>query len=214
MIRRLDQVWENQISAKASANISRGGVIIATICGSLGVLGWTLNVPFLANLDHSASMKPVVAISMLALAGAVVAIWKQWLTVAATCTMGVMSLMLVTVQAAMNSPIGLEERPQNPGLSPGLPSVGSVAALTLCAIGLFVWLIGNGPLRPLRRGCALISICIGASALFGHFIGTEMMYWSLPRVSTGMAIHTAIGMIALGCSIHEITMRRDKIVLT
>lgn len=157
-------------------------------------------------------MKPVTAVSMLSLAFAVFAIGRRWLTVAATCTMGVMSLMLVTVQAAMNSPAGLEERPQIPGLSPSLPSVGSVVSLTVCAIGLFLWLIGNGPLRPLRRGCALIAICIGMSAIIGHVTGVEMLYWSLPRVSTGMAIHTAIGIIALGCSIHEIDMRRDKLI--
>jgi len=136
------------------------------------------------------------------------------MTLIATCAVSVIVLMLsVLLLAVIGDPSMrsalLEEK--YPAIAPrfiGIPSLGTVTAFMLAACGLIMWLVGNGPLRPLRRAMSLLTGFIGCAALFGHLTGIEFLYWHLPNTSSALAAYTAVGFIGLGIAVHEVEMDR------
>lgn len=199
--------WVSRLGDQRAAAV---GALTSIACGVTGLIGWLTDNPLLRSVVvGEVTMRPVVAMSLISVGVGVLAVRKRWTATAAAATMGTMVMMLTVVLA------GATEAANASGiqaiLRPAMPSVGTVIALCFSAAGLLVWLVGNGPLRPIRRAAAIASFGIGAFAIAGYAIGSPILYWDYPKISVGVAIHTAVALMAIGLAVHEVEMNREAL---
>jgi len=192
------------------------GAIVSGVVGITGFCLWPVNHSYPGYISsYLVNMKPITALCFVLMSASVVCIKYKKLTLIATFALSVLLLMLGTIavavlgDSAMRSSLLTERMSLTNSDLIGIPALGTVAAFTLSACGLVVWLVGNGPLRPVRRAMSLMTIVLGVAAILGYVTGLDFLFWSLPNTSSAMAIHTALGFIGLGLAVHEVEMSRE-----
>lgn len=169
--------------------------MIASGIGAAAML--TLAFPASGSVRMSPP-SPIHAICLVMLGGSVLAMIHGWYTLASMGAAGTLALLFTaTVTMAMGT--------GNMRLFSGsvdlhsLPTAFSLAALACGAAGCLMFLVGNGPLRPVRRACGLLLVLSG-------LCGASGMDWLsaiAPGIGGGMSLVTAAALVALGVAIHE-----------
>lgn len=148
--------------------------------------------------------KPVHAIAFIAMGVGIVGLVRGWLTIAAVATLATLCLMAFVAIAGAFVP-GLRDamliEPVGHG---GPPSFVAVVALSTASAGVLVWIVGNGPLRPVRRACALLVAAFGAIGMLYGLTGVDAVALAVPSMSGRMSAITAVGLVALGLAVHEV----------
>ncbi|MAZ40502.1 hypothetical protein CL654_00065 [bacterium] len=84
-------------------------------------------------------------------------------------------------------------------VAPGLPSLGTMVAFILVVVpSTSIFLARNDAANIIYSINGILIIVLGAIALLGYAIKTPALYYFIPGVSTGMAIHTALLFVLLG----------------
>ena len=206
--------WKGLITREGSRSVTFWSAVILITLGVVVLLGWSVGEPTITSLSPNlVSMKPITATTFILAGLGLLGIYRRWLTLASTALILILVMCLVTsVSAAIMpgraAPFLLPHLDMVAIISPGMPSVGVLVGFAVAASGLIIWMVGNGPLRPVRRGCGVITVLLGASAIVGYISGIDILFWSIPGVSTAMAVHSALGFIVLGCAVHEADMAR------
>lgn len=205
---RLVQLFNRTGSKRVSVAAATGTCVL----GLLVVFGNVIGSSILTSIRESwISTRPITAVCLFLLGLAVIAISRRWLTLAATCTMSVVAAMILATLSQVvctllsDSDVGQSIAQK---ILHSTPSVGTTLGFILSSCGLFVWLVGNGPLRPIRRACAILTFAIGLVAISGYALGHRMMSWGMEEFSLPMAFLTGVGFMLVGIAIHEIEFQR------
>lgn len=191
---------------------------MSSVCGAavvaLGVavlLGWSGGLWAVVSIREDwVSMKPVTALMFILIGAAAMIIQTRWQTLAIVHAALTGVLVVVSTAAAavksvggLDGPLLSEAMDSVHTVSPGVPAIGTLLAFSLASFGATIGAIGNGPMRPLRRACGVLVVLFGAASLIGYVTGIDVLYWSVPGVSSAMALHTAVGLMMVGVAVVE-----------
>lgn len=181
---------------RGSPAVAFGAAMVAVALGVGSLL--TLIVPA-TGAKSLAPSSALHAVCFVVLGLSIVAMQRGFYTLASAGTIGTLWLIGVVAQAAL-----LNERVAAALLRGtdmhSLPSAVSIAALACAAAGCFVFLVGNGPLRPVRRACGLLLVLSGLLGM----AGLDAFGAVVPGINGGVSIVTATALVALGVAVHEV----------
>lgn len=170
-------------------------------CWAVGViavavlLGWAIDVDWLVRVIPGAvTMKPATAICFV-----VAALLIGGLEDARSSVLAMLSVLLGiwTVLAVAVVPFaGLEVDDPVQTIRPGLPSLATLFAFGLLALGGALETLAHLPAR--RAVCALAGLVGGVCLVGGYCLGIEALTFYGPGRSTAMAVHTAACLAMLG----------------
>lgn len=175
-----------------------GWAWIAILMGYLGLLGWLADVDELAAVCtlHWPSMKFATSVlSMLAGGSCLAAKTHKSIEWAIGLAM-VMVVASVCGAFAVGAPLNPSDDSIKT-IRPGMPIWATLAAFF--SVGVMRLAVND----PKRRRIAEGLIGVGVVALIGYTLNTPVLYYYVPGISTGMAITTAIAVLALGLSIRR-----------
>ena len=159
--------------------------VMTMFLGVIVLLGWMAGVEGVTSVIPGAvTMKPLTAIAFT-LAGFGTA--SRLDAVKHTCGMLVLLSMSLAI-GTYSFGIRMFDSPEPiDTIQPGSPSLLTIVAFILIGARLL------DLLRPLSRPLLAIALV----AIVGHLSGWPLLYYYVPGVSTGMAIHTAVGFALL-----------------
>ncbi|MGK4005798.1 PAS domain S-box protein [Sorangium sp. So ce1036] len=208
----------NDGEARPRSSGARLGVAIAAACalvlGGVTLLGWSIEATALISIARDLpSMVPNTAVSLVLAGGALWILGGQgrparlrWLGQA--CAAAVIALGLgALVQYVLAWDLGLDrllfpERVDFPAPFPGRPSPNTALCLVLVGAALLSLPVPSRRGGLIAEGGALASAALALTALTGYVFGVGYFYGMPPLFPfTGMALHTAIGLLALTCGI-------------
>lgn len=175
--------------------------ILISFAGVLVLIGWWIGIPVLKSLGAGfVTMKVSTALSFV-LNGILMYFMKsrdergQHAGMAAAVSMLFLSTWL-TVSAYTGFALGSAEDTSIETVYPGLKSLGTMLAFTLCGLGGISYLLTTKTGFVRAAGWSVVSI--GCVALLGYLVGQPALYYYWPNLSTGMAIHTAALFVLCG----------------
>jgi len=83
-------------------------------------------------------------------------------------------------------------------VSPNQPSLGTLLAFTFVAINGFILFFVRSKVTYYIGAFGRCILLIGSLALLGYIVNKPALYYFIPEISTGMAIHTAILFVLIG----------------
>lgn len=173
--------------------------------GFLVCLGWALGVEsFKSVVPGLVTMKLATALSfVLCGIGCVFATKERWaydslaVGIIGTSAVAVLSIMLVLALNLHELEFQGDSNVQT--VKPGEPSFGTMIGFVLVSFGMLsLPFNGTGRFATFRRVLGPIVSILGVVALVGYALGLPSMYYYWPDRSTGMAVHTSVGFVALG----------------
>lgn len=200
--------------------MNRTVVIVAglssILTGSAVMAGWLFDIPALKSvLPVWVTMKFVTALAFVLSGFLLLSIESELngkrnvseiaLPVFTLCIGLLMSTLLFSV--AFNIRTGMEDLfvRESPGAVkttiPGRPSLATIAAfgcITCCGLAA---LLKAGPFRAIIRAFGAFVALSGVSGASGYLLDAPALYFSMPGLSTAMAVHTAIVFIFLGAGL-------------
>lgn len=208
----------NDGEARPPSSGARLGVTIAAACalvlGGVTLLGWSIEATALISIARDLpSMVPNTAVSLVLAGGALWILGGQgrparlrWLGQA--CAAAVIALGLgALVQYVLAWDLGLDrllfpERVDFPAPFPGRPSPNTALCMVLVGAALLSLPVPSRRGGLIAEGGALASAALALTALTGYVFGVGYFYGLPPLFPfTGMALHAAIGLLALSCGI-------------
>lgn len=158
------------------------GIIVASFAATVLFIGWPLSLTSLTSVSPAfVTMKPLGAM-LLILAG--VAVWTTRRNVRETIGTIIASASLLTM---LVNPLRMDVPGPTNTVSPGMPSLGTLAAFMLFS----VWCIVG------RSSAAAGVGMLGVLGLVGYLCDCPVLYFSGTH-STAMAVHMAGCLAALG----------------
>ncbi|MBF0344454.1 MAG: CHASE3 domain-containing protein [Nitrospirae bacterium] len=183
------------------------------LVGMLVMIGWVFDIGILKTIHpHWVSMKVLTAISFI-LSGFTLYVMALYLDgkktigqvilpAASSTIIIIMAALLFSALAGMS--LGIEDffiREKADVVkttTPGMPSLGTIAAFILCALASGFTLINMPNLRQRVSVMGRIVSALGGLAIFGYIVNIPILYYYIKGVSTAMAFHTAILFTAQG----------------
>jgi hypothetical protein len=175
-----------------------------SIASLVVLIGWYADVDVLVRMFPGyPSMKPVTAFGLMIAGFMVLArnsmtgIIQEATITGLTTGMIVVCLIDVAFVAFYGEFRFLGLYDKNPVMSvrPGVPSLGSVAALIVVCLACVLPAFG---FNRFKHGPSIFIMIVGVVAIIGHAIGNSWMIYYVPGVSSGMAIHVAVLFVILG----------------
>lgn len=198
MIRRWILHMRNR---RGSAGIAWTAALIASLIGAAAML--TLAFPASGSARMSPP-SPIHAICLVMLGGSVMAMIYGWYTLASMCAAGTLALLFTATMTLAMGTGNIRLLSGSVDLH-SLPTAVSLAALACGAAGCLFFLIGNGPLRPVRRSCGLL---VSISGILGMFDASPLSS-IIPGAGGSMSIITSVALISIGLAIYEVE-RNDR----
>jgi two-component sensor histidine kinase/CHASE3 domain sensor protein len=192
--------------------------IIAALTGLTGLtvmVGWIAGIGPLTNVFAGlVTMKFLTAVTFVLAGIDLFAIAKRaegdtalprvLLPIASVTIILIMATFLAG--ALLNVPLGIEEffvkeAPTEKSVIPGMPSVGTMLAFILFASAASFTALGGPGLKTRLRVLGWLVALMGATAMLGFILDVEPLYYHIPGISGGMALHTAALFVLLGAGL-------------
>ena len=170
--------------------------LAGALAASFGIavaLGWLLDVP---TITKTCAVELCTAASFILSGASVVFISRRSIGSGALAVMLSGWCLLVMSADLISCAVGM---PLSWDLAhdPGVPSIGTMLAFMVHSLAVIS--AASGALTDsLKRAMFGTVTAISGVAIIGHFIHAPSLYYTVPGVSTGMAIHTAVGLLILG----------------
>lgn len=166
---------------------------LATAIAVVVLAGWLYGVDAVTHLRPEwVSMKVTTATAVLLVCMSELLRKRE----AACWTFALAAMVLVGSAmgaAASSTPIGNEPNPVM-SIAEGIPSWGTMIALTLAVVGQVTDLHGY----RIRGSLGKILVGVGVIAICGYIVSVPAMYYYFPELSTAMALHTAVALVCIG----------------
>jgi signal transduction histidine kinase/ActR/RegA family two-component response regulator len=202
-------VWRKQVSPvfveHASAYISAGAALYATLGGLLSFAGWAADIPRLTDWwGTGITIKANTAIGITAVGVALLisAVFRRslWLVRTLGFLAGVLGTLTLS-EHLTGYDFGIDtllfDEPAGVAGTAAPGRMGPPAAASLMALGAaLVVLKASGRIRVLTVALPIAVIAIATLSMIGFLYGAQAMY-SIPRL-TGIAVQTATMFLALG----------------
>ena len=177
-----------------------GSVSVIAIA-ALVLFGWVTEIETLKRiLPGVVSMKPATATSFL-IAGAIcleLSTLRRRVVVETLCYLTVVIFAFAVAygiaQHTIATSTGVETFDVQT-VRPMEPSVMTMVALSIFCVGAILSRVG---VYASARNAFMVVVVTGVFAIVGYLVGVEEMYYYRPRVSTAMAIHTAVLLAVIG----------------
>ncbi|MGB1277585.1 MAG: hypothetical protein ACPG77_17715 [Nannocystaceae bacterium] len=191
--------------------------VMVMLLGVTVIVGWAANLPALTSIYSGwVTMKFATALSFALMGFGVIAasspVWDEdglLLTITGTAAVAVMFVMsglaLGLFSGGEFSDTGIKTVEANE------PSYGTMLGFVLSSLALITFAFnGTGRYARLRRSIGPVLVVIASLALVGYATGTPALYYYFPKHSTGMAVHTALGFVALGVALGNLQRIKHK----
>ncbi len=186
--------------------------IACVLLGVMALCGHIFHIPILYSLVPGIvpTTKVITAFMFIIIGTSLVAGHTRWVTLSLSLAMltlimtGMTLVVSVITTPGPTNPLIDESKDIVQTFKPGVPSLGTLLAFALAACGTIIGTLGNGPMRSIRRGIGWLVAGGGAFALVGYILNVDLLYWFIPGVSSAISALTAIGLILMGTSIHEL----------
>lgn len=196
-----------------------GLCLIVLLTGVVVQVGWLLDIPIILTvMENCVSMKPSTAMSFILASFIAIIINSDYRrhTIELASFVFALSLQITGMLLAQVTGLttGINLIPVGHDTSmytvhPHLPSVGTMIAF------IFITTMGiSFLLKKPSYFAARALLVIGLVALTGYVCEIPLLYYYVPELSTGMAIHTAMGFVLLSVAIwrpqHEKAVLQEK----
>lgn len=187
--------------------------IIVTLSGLTIMVGWILDIDILKSiLPVWVTMKFTTALSFF-LSGIILYFLASSEAGSAEIAKIVLPLMtlfifLIMVTLLVSTFVGIRTGVEDlfvketegavKSVTPGRPSVGTMINFICIAIAGIFTMLDLTKLKPNVQIIGWIVFVVGGVAVIGYIINVPLLYYTLERYSTAMALHTAILFMLLG----------------
>lgn len=170
--------------------------MLAIIAGWLGMLGWLTGWMGLAAINTEAWPTMKLSTSMLCILGGIGCLTAKWHEGIEWATgLAIVMIIASVVGAFAVGGVIASGDTEVKTIHPGMPSWATLVAFFL--LGVMRLAVND----PNRYRITTAMEAIGLLAIVGYAIKQPWMYYYLPSLSTGMALTTAIAVVATGRSV-------------
>lgn len=174
--------------------------IIVGLIGIVVLCGWIFGIPFLTSLIPGAvTMKIATACCFGFTALSALCkrhTWDKDNLLSTILSLAVLAISFYTLGVESLPLFGTEESVYT--VAPGIPSLATIASFVLVNICL----LHQFPIWLNERISWLVTV-LATVAIIGYVFSIPMLFYYYPGISTGMAIHTAIGFILCSLGIRK-----------
>lgn len=164
---------------------------VTFILGAVGIYGWLGGELWLTSFGEGhVTMK--LSTSVLSFLSGAAGIFRNRENVRVSMAMGMHAVLAATLGSGVVDArmIPMPDSPVDT-IKPGFPSWATIFCFALIAISRIYY-----PSKWMSYAVMAISI----SAIVGHIVNVDWLYWYLPGYSTGMAIPTGIALFCAGAA--------------